>query len=687
MQIWKFIQWLGAKFEKPIIIVAGAAGLTSLLLNLDFNLLEANLYDLRMSRGSQAAADSSIVLITLDEQTTRELNEFSPLPLDLHAKLLESLETSELKALGYLVDFNRVDQVNPELFKGEWGRRFVDAAVRMETRGTTVLLGTPFDVTGEMLPPYPLSQLEHSIAVIHKDGNVFSEDKVTRRALVELNDKSVFHMEMARKLGFIYPKELPRGTFYVPEADASYFFFRYHGSTATGFDRSTGQAFPYPTVSFVDVLDRRVPPETFRGKIALVGTLGKDDAGDYAFTPYSKAAFTNPKLLIHANILDSIIHNRALVRAPNWANWLVTFAVTAFVLWWVMNSTPLYGVFATLTLVFLMIAFGQLLFQVYGLWIRESQPLVGIFIGYYVVVPYRLIREYKKRWDYQRKNELLTQVEELKTNFLNLVTHDLKTPVARIQGLAEVLLAKTASLLPASERETLKHIIHSTDELNHFISSILELSKVETNRLAPNLESRDINQLIERAVEFFTPSARAKRIELVPNLEPLFPIRIDASLVSKVINNLIDNALKYSPAESQVKIESREVNLPTGVYVEISVQDEGIGLTEEERENLFTRFYRAKNDTTAQVAGTGLGLYLTKYFVEAHQGIVTVESEKGKGSRFKICLPMDLVELKRPQMTETIQPIAEPAAKPGLVAAWFIQKFSKSEEVKENANV
>ena len=134
MEALKFIQKLGRRFEKPLIIVAGAAALTSLLLNLDFNLLEANLYDLRMSRGSQAPADSNIVLITLDEETTRDLNEFSPLPLDLHTKLLEALEHSELKALGYLVDFNRVDQVNPDLFKGEWGKRFVEAATQTDPR-------------------------------------------------------------------------------------------------------------------------------------------------------------------------------------------------------------------------------------------------------------------------------------------------------------------------------------------------------------------------------------------------------------------------------------------------------------------------------------------------------------------------------------------------------------------------
>jgi signal transduction histidine kinase len=305
-------------------------------------------------------------------------------------------------------------------------------------------------------------------------------------------------------------------------------------------------------------------------------------------------------------------------------------------------------VFATVTLVFLLIAFGQLLFQLKGIWVRESQPLVGIFIGYYVVVPYRLIREYKKRWDYQRKNELLTQVEELKTNFLNLVTHDLKTPVARIQGLAEVLLSKTATTLPSADRQTLANIILSTEELNHFISSILELSRIDSNRLRPNLESKDINVLIERSIDLLAPSARAKKIQLSTSLDPLFPIRFDVSLISKVINNIIDNAIKYSPLDSDIQISSKEVSLPSGAYVEIAVRDHGIGLTQSERENLFTRFYRAKNDTTARTSGTGLGLYLTKYFVEAHQGFVTVESEPGKGSLFKICLPMDLTELTQP---------------------------------------
>ncbi|MBC7691085.1 MAG: CHASE2 domain-containing protein [Methylotenera sp.] len=627
-----------ARFEKPLLIVVGAVLLTVVLMNLEFNLLESSLYDFRMSKGSQPAPSQDIVLISLDDQTTKVLDEFSPLPLDQHARFLEKLEALSPKAVGYLVDMNRVNQAQPDLFRGEWGNRFVQSANRLEGRGIPVLLGTPFDVTGEVLPPYPLSSLSHAIAVIHKDGNVFSEDKVTRRALLKLYDKPTFHLDLARRLGLSPSNALPRGAYFESEVEAEYFFFRYHGSPAS----KPGQPSRYTRYSFSDVLLGKLPTDALNGKIVLIGSLTREDTGDFALTPYSKASFANPKLAIHATILDTILHDNGILRAPVWVNWVATFLASTFVIWSVFTYTPLVGVFNTLSAALLFLLAGQLLFSIEGIWVREGQPIIGIFLGYYLAVPYRLIREYKKRWDYQKKNELLMQVEELKTNFLSLVTHDLKTPVARIQGLAEVLLRKAAERLEQTDRETLHHIIASTDELNHFITSILELTKVESNRLQLFLESKDINQLIEKSIEGFRTQARAARIQINVQLDPLFPIKIDPSLISKVLNNLIDNALKYSPAGSQITVESHE----TGEWVEILVKDQGIGLSEVERTSLFTRFYRAKNDTTTQVTGTGLGLYLTKFFIEAHQGKVEVQSEAGRGSTFKILLPLQFDESK-----------------------------------------
>ena len=640
------------RFDKALIILCGAAALTFVLLNLDFSLIEANLYDFRMARGFQFKPDPDIVLVTLDDFSAKQLNESAPFPLDLHAKFLESLAALQPRGVGYLVDLNQVNQLNPDLVRGPWANKFIQAANLIKQQGGSLLLGTSYDVTGEVLPPYPLSSLPHSVAVIHKDGNVFAEDKVTRRALVDLNEKNVFHQSFSEMLGAVKPDEKPVGTYLVPEIESEYFFFRYHGDPVL--HAKTPYNLPYERISFARILRGEFPPGALKGKIVLVGSLSKDDSSDFAFTPYSKSPFSTPKIVIHANILNSIIHHEGIIRAPKWVNAVATFAVTAFVLWWVLNSTPLAGVFSTLGLALIWTAIGQILFQS-GIWIRESQPLVGIFVGYYLVVPYRLIREYKKRWDYQRQNEVLTQVEELKTNFLSLVTHDLKTPVARIQGLAEVLLSKASERLVDRDKETIAHIIGSTEELNRFISSILELSKAESNDLRLHFESKDINQLIERSVETFKAPARAKKIKIVTHLEPLFPIKIDASLISKVINNLIDNSLKYSLAGSEVSIETREL----GDEIEILIRDQGIGMTPEETECLFTRFYRAKNDTTTKIAGTGLGLYLTKFFIEAHQGRVSVESKQHVGTTFKIYLPItaDIGLTKR--ITQVLKPAQE----------------------------
>ena len=114
--------WIGfqawvKKFERPLTILVGSASLTALLLNFDFNFLEAKLYDFRVSHGFQSKPNPSIVLVTLDDATSKEFDEFVPLSIDLHSRFLETLEQLEPKAVGYLVDMNHVNQVNPIWFK------------------------------------------------------------------------------------------------------------------------------------------------------------------------------------------------------------------------------------------------------------------------------------------------------------------------------------------------------------------------------------------------------------------------------------------------------------------------------------------------------------------------------------------------------------------------------------------
>ncbi len=269
-----------------------------------------------------------------------------------------------------------------------------------------------------------------------------------------------------------------------------------------------------------------------------------------------------------------------------------------------------------------------------GYWLPLVHPLLAMFFTYYLIVPYRAILEYKKRWEVQEKHDLLVQVEEMKGNFLSLMSHDLKTPVARIQGLAEMVL-RQGGLLPAQEDE-LNQIIFSTENLDKFISKILNLTKVESNEIKLNKKSKDVNKILEQCVQKLEFQAHGKDIGVTLSLDPLFPIPIDASLVNQVFTNIIDNAIKYSPPGSFVKIQSREIN----DFIEISIEDTGGGLEEDEVEQLFTKFFRGRANSDDQVNGSGLGLYLSKYFIELHQGKLRATSQKGVGSKFTIQLPI-----------------------------------------------
>jgi signal transduction histidine kinase len=177
------------------------------------------------------------------------------------------------------------------------------------------------------------------------------------------------------------------------------------------------------------------------------------------------------------------------------------------------------------------------------------------------------------------------------------------------------------------------------------VSSILELSRIDTQGVTVQLQSKDINLMLEQVISNLRFVFQMKKIRVETDFEPLFPIKLDPELISKVLSNLIDNAIKYSPEETTVSIQTREI----GEFIEIRICDQGVGIPASELPHLFSRFYRVKNEATRKTKGSGLGLYLSKYFIEAHRGTVAVTSEPEKGTTFTIMLPMELTEAKLPK--------------------------------------
>src|SRR3989344_718571 len=619
------------RIQRSLIRTVLALILCAITMYLDLFRVEAFFYDLRMRLKGMEAPHSQVRVVILDDQDKAASDQLRLSTMRAHLAALKRLLREKPAAIAYLNRFS------PSEVQGEWdvSEEFVDLVREAEARGIKVFFGTDIDLAGAILPPYPLSLLPHYPAKLHKDGAMFAEDKVTRRAMLTMSYKTQpenpsLHMRLAylglgdEELKAQVPKV--RGSYYHEPAKDWFTLIRYPGDAVANDSL-------YPTISFTNLLVDEGQPLALEGKIILVGNVQKQEIGDWIYTPYSRESFENSKIYTHAAILDTLLKDSGIRIVPKFYDALLTFAVCLLLIYFALRFTPTQGVLCLLSTGMMLFGNSLLLFKFAGVWVNLVHPLFAIFCTYYLVVPYRAILEYKKRWKVQEQHDLLVQVEEMKGNFLSLMSHDLKTPVARIQGRSELVLKQGG--LSERQSEEMQQILTSTDSLNKFITKILELTRIESSNIKLNTQSKDINKVIEKCVENLKFQAAKKDIHLRASLEPLFPIQIDAALIIQVFTNLIDNAIQYSPPGATVEIFSREV----GDHVEVGIKDNGRGLDPKERNLLFTKFYRGENPAGDQVKGSGLGLYLTKYFIELHQGSIQVESEKGIGSTFTISLP------------------------------------------------
>jgi len=237
----------------------------------------------------------------------------------------------------------------------------------------------------------------------------------------------------------------------------------------------------------------------------------------------------------------------------------------------------------------------------------------------------------------QHEHSELEKLERIRKDFVINVSHELRTPLASIQGYTETLI-DGALHDPDHNLRFLGIIRHNAERLARLTEDLLTLSRIEQKRQKFEFELHAANALIHDAFELVRPMADKSRIELVEERAPEgSTVYCDSEAVSQILSNLLDNAIKYTPAGGRITVGAK----PAGNVVEFFVRDSGIGIPEEDLPRLFERFYRVDKARSRELGGTGLGLSIVKHLVAAHHGVTRVESVVRQGSTFYFTLPVE----------------------------------------------
>jgi signal transduction histidine kinase len=232
----------------------------------------------------------------------------------------------------------------------------------------------------------------------------------------------------------------------------------------------------------------------------------------------------------------------------------------------------------------------------------------------------------------------LKELDKMKSEFIAMVTHELRAPIVAVEQQLTVILNKMAGEVTEKQEQLLSRAKQRTRGLLDLIKDLLDLSKIEAGKMVQYKEPLLLQEVIQRVLDLMRVEAENKKTDLQFSVTSKVPlIHADRHSMEGIFTNLISNAIKYTPEGGKIWVNLGE----EGGFVKATISDTGIGIKKEDLPRIFDKFYRVKTKETSQIVGTGLGLSIVKSIVDAHLGSITVESEEGGGTTFTVSFPKE----------------------------------------------
>lgn len=229
------------------------------------------------------------------------------------------------------------------------------------------------------------------------------------------------------------------------------------------------------------------------------------------------------------------------------------------------------------------------------------------------------------------------RLEKVKNQFVNMVAHELKAPIAAIVGYLDMILNRTLGEELKAYDRYIDRCIQRALGLQNLVNDLLNLSRMEAGTVRREIVDLDAVPVIREILDFYSEELKKKNIRLICRMPDSLFLRMDEEDLKKILNNLISNGIKYNRENGELRVCCATENS----WVVLEIEDTGIGMTNEEQQNLFKEFYRAKNKFTRDISGTGLGLSIVKKIVDNYSGKIEVHSQFQQGTTFRVLLPKE----------------------------------------------